>query len=626
MPEPQITRSALSRTLRLVAPDLRPQAKLVAGGTIALLAEVAFRVAEPWPMKIVIDSVLSSLGAATGYAPANLARLLGLGAALIAIVAMRALCNYLATVSFALAGSRTAIALRRRVFHHVQTLSQQFHSRNRSADTVQRLVSDVARMQDVAVTAGLPLAANVLTLTVMLGVMVWLDPLLSLVVVAAISLFFLTSSGSSKKITSAARRTRKSEGQLANTAQEALSTIKVVQAYGLEPIVEDRFVNANQNSLHAGVRSLRLAARLERTTDVIVGLASAVVLVGGGLRVLAGAMTPGDLVLFNTYLRTTMKPLRDMAKYTGRIARAAASGERVANLMDVHPDIVSPVDPVPLGHVRGSLAFEDVVTEYDGNEILHGVNLQIGAGEHVAIIGPSGSGKSTLTSLVVRALDPADGRVRLDGHNLTSLDLTELRAQVSVLHQEAVLFADTIRENIRMGRPEATDAEIEAAAVAAGAHEFIASLPDGYDTVVGERGGTLSGGQRQRVAIVRALLRDAPVVILDEATTGLDPASSTAVLDAVDRLSRGRTLLAVTHETEVAMRADRVVWIEDGQVRLDGPPQQLLDESAAFRAWAAAGAAQKELLTTDDPGTDAGGRRMADPNRNRTRKPSRRHE
>lgn len=599
MSEPQISRSALSRTLRLIAPDLRPQVRLVAGGTVALLAEVVFRVAEPWPMKIVIDSVLSSLGAETGYAPANLARLLGLGAALIAIVAMRALCNYLATVSFALAGSRTAIALRRRAFHHVQTLSQQFHSRNRSADTVQRLVSDVARMQDVAVTAGLPLAANVLTLTVMLGVMVWLDPLLSLVVVGAITLFFLTSSGSSKKITSAARRTRKSEGHLANTAQEALSTIKVVQAYGLEPIVEDRFVNANQTSLHAGVRSLRLAARLERTTDVIVGLASAVVLVGGGLRVLAGAMTPGDLVLFNTYLRTTMKPLRDMAKYTGRIARAAASGERVANLMDVQPDIVSPVDPVPLGHVRGALTFEDVVTEYDGHEILHGVNLHIDAGEHVAIIGPSGSGKSTLTSLVVRALDPVGGRVRLDGHNLTSLDLTELRAQVSVLHQEAVLFADTIRENIRMGRPEATDAEVEAAAVAAGAHEFIAALPDGYDTVVGERGGTLSGGQRQRVAIVRALLRDAPIVILDEATTGLDPASSAAVLDAVDRLSRGRTLLAVTHETEVAMRSDRIIWIEDGRIQLDGTPQQLLKDAPAFRAWAAAGAAQRELLTSD---------------------------
>ncbi|SDN49324.1 ATP-binding cassette, subfamily B [Actinomyces ruminicola] len=598
MSEPQLTRSALARTLRLVAPNLRPQAGLVAGGTLALLAEVAFRVAEPWPMKIVIDSVLSSLGAETGYAPASLVRLVGLGAALIAIVALRALCNYLATVSFALAGSRTAIALRRRAFHHVQTLSQQFHSRNRSADTVQRLVSDVARMQDVAVTAGLPLAANVLTLTVMLGVMVWLDPLLSLVVVAAIGLFFLASSGSSKKITSAARRTRKSEGQLANTAQEALSTIKVVQAYGLEPIVEDRFVNANQTSLHAGVRSLRLAARLERTTDVIVGLASAVVLVGGGLRVLAGAMTPGDLVLFNTYLRTTMKPLRDMAKYTGRIARAAASGERVANLMEVQPDIVSPADPVPLGRVRGALDFEDVTTEYDGNEILHGVNLAITAGEHVAIIGPSGSGKSTLTSLVVRSLDPVAGRVRLDGHDLKDLDLTELRAQVSVLHQEAVLFADTIRENIRMGRPEATDAEVEAAAVAAGAHEFIASLPDGYDTVVGERGGTLSGGQRQRVAIVRALLRAAPVVILDEATTGLDPASSTAVLDAVDRLSRGRTLLAVTHETEVAMRADRVVWIENGRVQLDGPPQRLLAESPAFRAWAAAGAAQRELLTT----------------------------
>ena len=314
----RVRRSALTRTLRLVGPDLRPHLLMVAGGTLALMCEVVFRVLEPWPMKIVVDSVLSSLGTSTGYAPASVLGLVACGAGLVGIVFMRALCNYLATVSFALAGSRTAIALRARAFRHVAGLSQQFHARNRSADTVQRLVSDIARMQDVAVTAGLPLAANVLTLLVMVVVMFVLDPLLALVVVAAVIVFLLTSSGSSKRITTASRRTRKSEGQLANTAQEALATIKVVQAYGLEELILDRFIGANRDSLRTGVRSLRLAARLERSTDVLVGAATALVMVGGGLRVLQGAMTPGDLVLFTTYLRTTMKPLRDMAKYTGR--------------------------------------------------------------------------------------------------------------------------------------------------------------------------------------------------------------------------------------------------------------------------------------------------------------------
>ena len=584
----RVRRSALTRTLRLVGPDLRPHLLMVAGGTLALMCEVVFRVLEPWPMKIVVDSVLSSLGTSTGYAPASVLGLVACGIVLIGIVAMRALCNYLATVSFALAGSRTAVALRARVFRHVAGLSQQFHARNRSADTVQRLVSDIARMQDVAVTAGLPLAANVLTLLVMVVVMFVLDPLLALVVVAAVAVFLVTSSGSSKRITTASRRTRKSEGQLANTAQEALATIKVVQAYGLEELILDRFIGANLTSLRTGVRSLRLAARLERSTDVLVGVATALVMVGGGLRVLQGAMTPGDLVLFTTYLRTTMKPLRDMAKYTGRIARATASGERVADLMAVVPDIVSPASPLPLGRVRGRIDFDGVVTRYDGDEVLHGISLTVEPGEHVALVGPSGSGKSTLVSLVVRALDPVAGEVRLDGLPLPALDLGELRASVSVLHQDAVLLTGTIRDNIRMGRPDATDAEVEAAARRAGAHDFIVSLPGGYATPVGERGDTLSGGQRQRVAIARALLRNTPVVILDEATTGLDPAARALVLDAVDRLARGRTTLIVTHDADVAVRADRVGWIEDGRIVLDDSPERLLARSRIFRSWTGA--------------------------------------
>ena len=584
----RVRRSALTRTLRLVGPDLRPHLLMVAGGTLALMSEVVFRVLEPWPMKIVVDSVLSSLGTSTGYAPASVLGLVACGAGLVGIVFMRALCNYLATVSFALAGSRTAVALRARAFRHVAGLSQQFHARNRSADTVQRLVSDIARMQDVAVTAGLPLAANVLTLLVMVVVMIVLDPLLALVVVAAVAVFLVTSSGSSKRITTASRRTRKSEGQLANTAQEALATIKVVQAYGLEELILDRFIGANLTSLRTGVRSLRLAARLERSTDVLVGVATALVMVGGGLRVLQGAMTPGDLVLFTTYLRTTMKPLRDMAKYTGRIARATASGERVADLMAVVPDIVSPASPLPLGRVCGRIDFAGVVTRYDGHEVLHGISLTVDPGEHVALVGPSGSGKSTLVSLVVRALDPVAGEVRLDGLPLPALDLGELRASVSVLHQDAVLLTGTIRDNIRMGRPGATDADVEAAARRAGAHDFIVSLPGGYDAPVGERGDTLSGGQRQRVAIARALLRDTPVVVLDEATTGLDPAARALVLDAVDRLARGRTTLIVTHDADVAVRADRVVWIEDGRVVLDDSPERLLARSRIFRSWTGA--------------------------------------
>jgi len=581
----RFSRAAALRTLRLVAPEAKQQRALIGAGTVALLLEVIFRVMEPWPLKIVIDDVAVSRGSEDSGGQATVGSLVICGLLLIMIVALRAVTNYLATTSFALAGSRTAISLRARVFHHVQGLSQQYHAHNRSADTVQRIVSDVARLQEVAITAGLPLLANIATLAVMLVVMFLLDPLLALSVVAAIFLFIPVSSGSSKKITSAARRTRKGEGQLANTAQEALGAIRIVQAYGLESEVEGQFGGANQRALSEGVKSLRLAARLERSTDVIVGLATAVVMVGGGIRVIHGAMTPGELVLFTTYLRTTMKPLRDMAKYTGRIARASASGERVADLMDTQSEVVSPERPLWPGRVTGHIAFEHVVTEYDGNEILHGLDLDVAPGEHVAIIGPSGAGKSTLVSLLVRAIDPVAGRVTLDGYSLRDLDLAKLRSNVSLLHQDAVLFTGSISYNIRLGRQNATDAEVEAAARAANAHEFILELPEGYETIVGERGDTLSGGQRQRIAIARALLRDTPIVVLDEATTGLDPEAAGLVLDAIDSLSRGRTTLTVTHDAEVALRSTRVVWIEDGNILLDGSPQDLLANNQTFRDW-----------------------------------------
>ena len=599
--KPERGKPSMRRSLRLVAPDVTPHRALILAGVVALLMEVAFRVLEPWPMKVVVDAVTAYRGAKVSHQPASFELLLWCGIALLLIVGLRAVSNYLATICFALVGSRAATSLRARVFRHVQGLSQQFHARNRSADTVQRIVGDVARMQEVAITAGLPLLANVLTLFVMVIVMYVLDALLASVVLVAILVFAFTSAPTSKKITSASRQTRKGEGQLANTAQESLASINVVQAYGLEDMVAQNFTSANRTSLREGVRSRRYAARLERTTDVIVGLATAVVLVGGGLRVMQGAMSPGDLVLFTTYLRTTMKPLRDMAKYTGRIARASASGDRVADLMEIAPDVVAPETPLRPTAVGGAVQFDRVVTQYDGVEVLRGLSLDIRPGERVAIIGPSGAGKSTLVSLLVRAIDPVSGCVRLDGYRLTDLDLAQLRSSVSLLHQEAVLFTGTIRENIRMGRSDATDAEVEAAARAANAHDFITEQPEGYDTVVGERGGTLSGGQRQRIAIARALLRRSPVVVLDEATTGLDPEAASLVLDAIDRLSAGRTTLAVTHDAEVALRATRVVWVEDGRIRLDASPTDLLANSEVFRAWIQASGRDMDAIRIGSP-------------------------
>lgn len=586
---------ALRRTLGIVSPHVRGHRGLMAGGVVALLFEVVFRVLEPWPVKFVVDAVSAQLGAdLDGAAEATTGLLLACGAAVIVIIGMRALTNYLATVAFALAGSRIATQLRARVFSHVQRMSIVRQRRARRGDVVQRLVGDVGKLQDVAVTAGLPLFANIITLVAMGIVMAILDPLLALVVVLACASYALLSRGSTGKITQAARKTRRGEGQLADIAQESLGASDVVHAYGLEDEVSGRFAGSNAKTLKEGVQAKRLAAGLERRTDVIVGVATALVLAGGGWRVTQGAMTPGDLVIFLTYLKTAMKPLRDLAKYTGRIARATASGERVADLLDVPIEIGTAPGAREMAQTEGRLRFSGVHAGYGipGDEedsapqVLRGLDLEIPAGQSVAVVGPSGAGKSTLAMLALRLLDPVGGRVELDGTDLRTLTLESVRAHMAYVPQDTVLFSGTIRDNIRFGRLDADEAEIVAAARAASADDFITRMPDGYDTVVGERGGTLSGGQRQRIAIARAILRDAPVVVLDEATTGLDPSSAQAVRDALDSLTHGRTTLFITHDAATALDVDRVVWIEEGRILVDGAPLDLLaNGEERFTAW-----------------------------------------
>ncbi len=570
---------SLRKIYRFLRPHLRPHRSLVAGGFVAMFLEVAFRLLQPWPLKFVIDAVAAP-GAAQD--PGLMRVLVWCAVGVVAVIGLRALAAYLMTVCFALAGTRAMTTVRATVYSHVLRLSMRFHNTARGGDLITRLITDVGRLRDVAITAAMPLLGNVVTLVAMLTVMFVLDWRLALVIVAALPVFGLSSSRSSRKITAASRVQRRREGDLAGAASESLGAIKVVQAYSLAQRLEAGFAASNAKELKEGVRATRLSARLERSTDLLVGIATGAVLLVGGWSVVRGSLTPGDLVVFVQYLKGAFKPMRDLAKYTGRIAKAAASGERIMELMDTEQDVVDSPRAYTIKRLAGEIRLEHVTASYTGTDrALDDVSLRILPGRKVAVVGHSGSGKSTLAGLLLRLQDPVDGAVKLDGHDLRDVTLESLRSHVAVVLQESVLFQGTIAENIEMGRPGATPEEVEDAARAANAHDFITRLPDGYGTVVGERGDTLSGGQRQRIAIARAMLRDASVIILDEATTGLDPKNSAEVLQAIDRLAEGRTTVVITHDLADALGCDEVVVLERGRVVEQGRPEDLMGRAGS---------------------------------------------
>jgi ATP-binding cassette subfamily B protein len=339
------------------------------------------------------------------------------------------------------------------------------------------------------------------------------------------------------------------------------------------------------------VKAKRLAAGLERSVDVLVGVAIALVLWFGTLQVLRGRLTAGDLVVFLTYLKNTFRPIRSYAKYTARIAKATASGERVIELLDEVPVIADAPGARPAPALTGHITFEDVDFGYGDGAVLKGVSLDIPAGSRVAVTGPSGAGKSSLVSLVLRLHDPDAGRVLVDGVDIRDFTLKSLRSQTSLVPQETLIFRASVAENIALGAGrDVSRAEIEAAAVRANAHDFIAALPEGYDTVIAERGATLSAGQRQRIAVARAILRQSPILVLDEPTVGLDRANEAAVAQAITHLAAGRTTLLVTHDLALAAQADRILFLADGRILEDGSHAELIARGGRYAAlWASRG-------------------------------------
>ena len=562
---------------------LRPRRGPLAIILAAMLVQMAMSLAAPWPLKIVIDNVIGShrqfqwINFLIGMmgSKARLAEFAGIATVVIALTAGAAM--YVGSYFTESLSQSIGNDLRLRLYQQLQRLSLAYYDTNRVGTILSTLTSDVQTIQSFASASTLSIFTNTLTVVGIVVVMFlcrWDFTLIALAVVPFLAVFVLRVN---KAVRNAVKEVRTHQSDLLATLQEGLQSIQVVQAFGREDHQEQQLRKASRQAMTAWLNARRMSSVLSPVVGLAVALCTGLVLWRGSLLIMAGAMTVGALTIFLAYLAKFFQPVRDLAQMTNTIAQVAVAFDRVRAVADadkVIPEDPAAKDPPPF---RGEIAFEHVAFGYDpAVPVLHDITFSISPGQMVGIVGPTGSGKSTVVSLIPRFRDPDAGTIRIDGVDIRDYKLRGLRGQIGFVLQDTVLLRGTVRSNIAFGRPDATDDEIIEAAKLANAHEFITRMPQGYDSPVGERGTTLSGGQRQRIGIARALIRDNPILILDEPTAALDAESEHLVIEALERLMTGRTVVIIAHRLSTLRSADKIIVIQDGVVAEDGTHNELL--------------------------------------------------
>jgi ABC-type multidrug transport system fused ATPase/permease subunit len=576
---------------RLVLDLLKPYRGWLAIVFVAMLVEIAMSLAAPWPLKLVLDDALGNhhlpswLAWAHDYGIGHhtLGVALFAGIATLAIAVFGAIATYVDNYYSTSVGQWVANDLRIRIYAHLHRLSLRYYDQARTGALMSTITSDVATLQNFASSSTLDILLDLITIVFMVGLMFWLDwdfTLIALGIAPFLLVFVFHFKRALKEVT---RSVRQRQSEIVAVVQEGLGSVRAVKAFGRQDLELARLEAASHAAVEASLKARRVKSLLSPVVSVVVALCTAIVLWKGTALIVAGTMTAGALTVYLAYLAQFFKPVKDLASMTSTIAQTTVALERIQAILAADDVVTEAPDAVDPGRATGAIRFENVAFAYgDEARVLHDVSFEIAPGQVVGLVGPTGSGKSTVLSLIPRFYDASAGRVLIDGVDVTGYKLDALRAQVGFVLQETVLFRGSIRDNIAYGRPDASTDEIIEAARIANAHEFISRMPHGYDSLVGERGDTLSGGQRQRIGIARAVVRNSPIMILDEPTAALDPESEALVIEALRRLMQGRTVIMIAHRLSTIRDADKIIVLKDGVVVEQGSNDDLIAQGGLY--------------------------------------------